>query len=310
MNKQNNITKKQHYVPQVYLRGFSPEYLNSDANVIEKDKYTIFFYDLTKEEQLKKPVRIKSICHENDLYEVKDEKGDIILPNYIEKHFSRLEKMFGKYREKLNKKVFQKENYKTNCFLETEEKAFWRVYIVFQILRLPETLRSAEEIFFQITDKQFTQYQIRNTARILFFPFFEEITPGSKQAFVIEFFLEQLEKMNLTVGVDRQSKIVTSDNPVFICKEDTSEREFERIIFPISSQICLFLFRPTNGTKEYKNCCFEIDEDFRKEIIKSISQMAYKQIYSNHPLDKFEKRYIREIIEERSGKGDEKCAIL
>lgn len=33
--------KKQHYVPQVYLRGFSPEYKPLERSIVEKDKFTI-----------------------------------------------------------------------------------------------------------------------------------------------------------------------------------------------------------------------------------------------------------------------------
>lgn len=52
-------TIKQHYVPQVYLRGFS------------QDKKRIYRYDLTNESQ--KLVPISSVCHKKYLYEFKGE---------------------------------------------------------------------------------------------------------------------------------------------------------------------------------------------------------------------------------------------
>ena len=124
MQKKSNLTKKQHYIPQVYLRGFSPEYISSEMKKIGKEKYTIYVYDMKK--QLEKSVPIKSICYENNLYEMVGEKGDVVLPNFLERCFSILEEMFGKYRASLEKKVFQKENYRTKCFLKKKKKCFGR----------------------------------------------------------------------------------------------------------------------------------------------------------------------------------------
>ena len=44
----NQMTRRQHYIPQVYLGGFSPQYQNKG------EKYTIYFYDLEKRKQSKK----------------------------------------------------------------------------------------------------------------------------------------------------------------------------------------------------------------------------------------------------------------
>ena len=131
-----NITKKQHYIPQVYLRGFSPEY-SCKSNEIPSSKYTIYCYDLTKEVQSYEPVPIKSVCYKNYLYEVTGNEGEIVLPNHLEKFFSAMAKMCREYRHKLERKAFITENYKTNYFLTQEEKSFWITYILIQILRMP-----------------------------------------------------------------------------------------------------------------------------------------------------------------------------
>ena len=59
-------TKHQHYIPQVYLKGFS------------KDSSTIYEYNFKKGEALDKPVSIESVCRENYLYEVRENNGVII----------------------------------------------------------------------------------------------------------------------------------------------------------------------------------------------------------------------------------------
>ena len=105
MSTENKITKKQHYVPQVYLRGFSPEY-HKDNKDLPLSKYTIYCHDLTARDQIMKAVPIKSICYNNYLYEVTGYEGEIVLPNYLEKVLSTFEKMFGNFRYELERKVY------------------------------------------------------------------------------------------------------------------------------------------------------------------------------------------------------------
>lgn len=84
----NQMTRRQHYIPQVYLGGFSPQYQNKG------EKYTIYFYDLEKRKQSKKDVPIKSICYEKCLYEMRGDSGKFVCDNHLEGFFSRIENMF------------------------------------------------------------------------------------------------------------------------------------------------------------------------------------------------------------------------
>lgn len=51
--------------------------------------------------------------------------------------------------------------------------------------------------------------------------------------------------------------------------------------------------------KDRKNFLFPIEESDLEEITKSLSASAFNKIYSNHVLSKMERRYIKEIINER-----------
>ena len=63
------ITKKQHYVPQVYLRGFSD------------DKKHLWSYRLNSSLE-GKMVPIESVCRKHFLYEVRGNNGEIVTPNW------------------------------------------------------------------------------------------------------------------------------------------------------------------------------------------------------------------------------------
>lgn len=298
MPKVKNITKKQHYIPQVYLRGFSPEYVNKN-NEIPLSRYTIYCHDLTKETQTNKAVPIKSICYKDYLYEVTGHDGEIVLPNHLEKFFSAMEKMFSIYRHELERKVFITENYRTKFFLTQKEKAFWVTYIIIQILRTPQILELAEQISLETWEEDLTNKQAQNIARLFCLPFFKEMTEENKETRVFYSLLEPMKSMSFGIGVDVQKRIITSDKPVFVCTSDFPCEEYEKIIFPISSQICLFMFGNEEKKIQRKNFLFPINESHREEIIKSMSATAFEKVYSNHIFDKKERKYIKEIMKDR-----------
>ena len=298
MPKGRNITKKQHYIPQVYLRGFSPEYIDKN-NKIPLSRYTIYCHDLTKEAQSYKKVPIKSICYKNDLYEVTGHDGEIVLTNRLEKFFSVVEKMFSEYRNKLERKVFITENYITNSFLTQEEKLFWITYILIQILRMPQILELAEQVSLETLGEELTNKQAQNIARLFCLPFFKEITESSQETKVFDTLYEPMKSMSFGIGVDVQERIITSDKPVFVYSKEFPCEEYEKIIFPISSQICLFMFGNEDKKMQRKNFLFPIDEGCREEIVKSMSASAFEKVYSNHIFDKKERKYIKEIMKDR-----------
>lgn len=213
MAKENNLTKKQHYIPQVYLRGFSPKYEQVEVN---SSRCTIYYYDLVKDIQRSPAVPIKSICYKDLLYEVTDNQVQIILPNHLEKFFSSMEKMFGEYRTKLERKAFNIDNYYKKCFLTKEEKHFWLTYMTVQLLRLPQILREGEEVSLETWNGQISENQAKNIARLCCLPFFKEWKEGPDDSKVIEAIVTPMLNMSFAIGVDGTGSIITSDEPVYV----------------------------------------------------------------------------------------------
>lgn len=295
MQKDSNITKKQHYIPQVYLRGFSPEY-QKNKEKLPSSKYTIYCHDLKIKNQIMKAIPIKSVCYKDYLYEVTGYEGEIVLANHLEHFFSSMEKMFSEYRDKLEKKAFVEENYKTKCFLTGEEKVFWVTYILIQILRIPQILNLAENVSLETWGNEINTKQAKNIARMFCLPFFNEIEEESKEAVVFAALFEPMKNMSFGVGVDRQAKIITSDNPVYIYSEDFSCEEYESVIFPITSEICLFLFGKESKKKYPRNSLFPINNERREAILKSMTDSSFEKLYSNHLLEKREIGLVEEVL--------------
>lgn len=292
----DKITRKQHYIPQVYLRGFSKDYLREN---VKNDKYQIYCYELDDKMLPGRLVPIKSICYKIDLYEVTGKNGDIVMPNHLEQVFSYFEKSFSEYRRKLENKAFISSNYKTNCFLTGEEKVFWATYIIVQILRIPQIIDLAERIGEEFWKDYLNDKQIKNVARMFCLPFFKEMNEVDKEMQVFASLFEPMKNMTFGIGADTKSRIITSDKPVFINAKEFPCEEYEKIIFPISSRLCLYMFGGEYKKKDRKNFLFPIEESDLEEITKSLSVSAFNKIYSNHVLSKMERRYIKEIINER-----------
>lgn len=292
MKKQ--VTKDQHYIPRVYLRGFSPEYQKG----VPINKHTIWFYDLKKQQQHNKPVFVKSQCSADWLYEVRDDNGIRIFENHLEHYFCEIEHKFKHYRNMLERKAFIKNNQKTNCFLTTEEKGFWIAYIAIQILRLPFILELAEQAALKTFGTQFNKYQIRNAAIMSCLPFFKELNLEDDSFRPVISLINNISNLSsFVITADELSRFVTSDNPIIMVGARTFKtiEDIDEIIFPISSQICLLIFRP-NGMR--KNCLCDADDNIRECIIKymvSRSNISH-MLYSNHVLDETEVTWIKEAI--------------
>ncbi len=299
MSECRQLTEKQHYVPQVYLRGFMPGYLSASKTPSDTLNNSVYAHKLDDDGWKQRLVPIRSICYSKNIYEVRNEENEIILPNFLEKCFSVLEGMFADYRSRLESKAFIQENLKTKCFLTSEEKAFWKTFCILQVFRNPKVLDAAKGATKDFLGEELSEVQVSNLSKSLCLPLFKEVHPGDPEVALFERFYQPMEKMTFGVGVDTQRKIITSDNPVFIYAREYPCVEYDKIIMPITSSLCLFLYGGEEKKLYPKNSLFSIDEDDRQEIFKSITSAADIWIYSNYLFGKDEKQWIEYVLKER-----------
>ena len=272
MNKKN-MTKKQHYVPQVYLRGFSI------------DNKQIWSYTIDPLDN-GKYVPIESICRENYLYEVKDNDGNWLTPNWIEKILSILEGMFGENLRRLEKKAFLKENYQTECFLTKDEKSFWKLFVAIQMMRNPIVLREANAVIKELAKGLLTDNQVWAIAVSQCLPVFSELKPEDKNVFNV--FLKPLLNMSMAIGVDEDGTLFTSDDPVY-CYSSQRENmlqveEYEKIILPLTSNLVLLMFGGETAKEYDRNRLFSLDDEALEDIKLSIAYSARERVFSKTEL--------------------------
>lgn len=117
----------------------------------------------------------------------------------------------------------------------------------------------------------------------------------STDAFIINALFDPMKNMSFGVGIDRSKSIITSDKPIYVYAKGYPCEEYDKIIFPVSSELCLFLFGNENKAKYQKNFLFPIGDENRQEIIKYMVTSSFGKLYSNHILNKLEQNCIREV---------------
>lgn len=260
-------TRKQHYVPQVYLKNFSD------------DGKTLFYYDVLKKEPSNISVPIKSICYEMYIYEYYDENGEIDSFNFNEKMLQCLEIDFSKQLDKLVRIARCKENIELHHIFTKEEYTFWIFYVYIQMFRTPRTIKRMSEHYSKIYP-DFGQKHIKNICLTNCLPFYQLINSLEMNDIIMES-VETLLSMDMFICVNEHGDYFTSDCPVVSYSSTDSFQDTEWIVLPLTKRLA-FLFLPCIDIKKPvrgKIRC--ISEDEYQQQMDIIALGAYQKIYSN-----------------------------
>ena len=275
----SNRTEKQHYVPRVYLKGFALQYLDkcSENSKSSKTKCCVFYYDLQERTQSKIVVPVNSVCFERDLCEVTGKKGEVVYDNRLENCFSILENRYAKLRTNIEKKAFVKDNYKTKCFLTRDEKLHLMGYMTIQILRTPTFLNLALKVAQEVWEKGKSEEQLKNIVRIQCLSFIDTyykkdendvcnnkkfVRISDNQFEILGSIIGPMVGMSFMIGVDNESRLITSDNPVYIrnsnkdCFMNSGDTQNDEIIFSITASLCLIMVGTIKANPQFSDIPF------------------------------------------------------
>jgi len=280
---EKQITEKQHYIPQVYLKGFS------------QDGISIYEYYIKKAGPIPHAVPIESVCREKYLYEVRDKSGEIIGINYIENALCAVEGLFAEHRRLIERKAL-KANYNCRCFLSTEEKEFWYFYIALQILRNPLILSEAKAIVQDSFPEQFTSNSLNNIALAYCLPFFpaDEKRPNAFMAI-----LSMLLSKKLSVGIADNDSFFTSDIAVYGYAPEGLPA-FEYLWFPISSSLVIMLSDPKQIDRSQYNRLIPVSAEKVNEVNKGIAYNANQMILSKYPFTDTDIKLIEDVRNDKA----------
>ncbi len=279
-------TKEQHYVPRVLLQGFST------------DSRFLYEYNIKADRAIKTPVDIESVCREKYLYELRNEQGEIVNLNYLEKVLCQIEGKFADFRRNLLKKAVFKENYQTASFLTTEEKEFWLFFTALQIARNPTSLQGIKEFILKEMPGDYSDQEAQNLAAKICLPFFS--TPDRWELNMLTFVISILKDKALTVGYTETDDLFTSDHAAYGSKNpDEMLPQFQRLWFPIASNCALIFSDPELIGPAGRNRLIPLDEDDIRNMNKGIAYIATRMVLSKHPFSDADLKLIREAKRER-----------
>lgn len=285
---QKQPTKKQHYVPITYLKGFSP------------DDNLIYQYNLKLKKAISNPVDIESVCRDIYLYEFRDNEDNIINLNFIEDILCGYEGKFAEYKRKLISKVSHKENFNTCSFLSKDEKDFWRVYTALHIMRNPATIQVVQNIFREEYPEALSENEAKNIALSYCLPFLNNIE--NKENNVLILFLYVLLRHIISVGITDSDSIFTSDHAIYGFRNSAKQNllEFETLWFPVTSNCTLIFSNPKNVDSSMRNRLIPLGDEEVRYLNKGIAYIASEMVFSKHPFSDEDVKLIEKARNERA----------
>lgn len=283
MGDKSQSTVREHYVPKVYLNGFSLDK--------ERKKPRIYCFDSKHNFPKGEPIPIDSIAFKQYLYEFSRDKSSEHF-NYIEKKLGELEGQFATYRRKLIENVAL--NADASYFpVSTDELEFWRKFLVIQILRSPFRIKISDCCLKRFFGEFMTDEEIHANTLAIHLPFFEKKDPT-----IIDFYEEyyrQVSNLYISVGVSSNKKFMTSDDPVFAIPEDTPPNQFIFICFPVTTSIILLLTKQSCTNAGNKIICQHLNDEMVVKINEKTVFNAWDAVYSQDPFTQDQSDKISEI---------------
>lgn len=216
-------TVREHYIPQFYLRNFS------------SDQKRIYQYEIGSNKP-SKLVPIESVCCVDDLYEFKNDDGEITDRNRIEKAFAVFEGEFHNVISSIVSKARHTENLYTPCFLTQKEKAMLVFFLATSVLRTPTMVDEAQKAALKFFGDTISKQDARNLVLQELFPIYKELNGDDKNALYPT--LKWFENMSFHIGVTWWDCLVTCDRPVIV-RGNHKVFQPEGVLFPLTPNLAL-----------------------------------------------------------------------
>lgn len=276
-------TVDEHYVPQVYLRGFATDN-NSER---------IYRLSLANISAGCTNVKIRSQSYERNLYEVKNSSGNFIGRNYIENSLHDVETLFGKYCSTLFAEIEACKATNKITYLSQDMRSFLTKFILLQMVRTKSAIQFAQTK----ATEGLKEYVYPHEAKILtffkLFPFFDtdKATPlvGSN---MIDIMIPWLDNMVLFVGSFSDDVLFTSDNPVYALMEDYNVKEPAEILLPLSPRFVAIYIHRDKVEQEYNNQIIQLSDEWAEHIRECTIIGARDTLYAPY---EFDLNYLKEI---------------
>lgn len=185
----------------------------------------------------------------------------------------------------ISMKKVNSSNYKIKCFLNQDEKRFWKHWITIWWLRIHFV---DNELFDPENEEELTGMGVGTALSGL-------CALGMDDKFVSDFFdteWPQIWNLSLCFFYDEQANIITSDNPMYYEYEN---EKISFILFPVSSELVLMMYKSEHG---HRNILRPITDSQRKLIFEIMVKQAKQMIFLKRSINKQEIKLANKILDE------------
>lgn len=249
-------TIKQHYVPQFYLRNFE-----------DKD-HKLYVYNRQNEKFIES--RAKDICYKKCLHETPWENansklGKYVLPNQIEKDFSKQENRYNILLKKIIDICSEPKNEKALICNQTEKKELG-LFVANMLLRNPWSLEQADidnipnklmenseiqsiDQLLQALGMGGTESLIKHSSKKMWLD--RELNNGKN---VPTFIARDLQKMFMSFLITQNAYFVTSSFPVIFetYESKNNKTHFQNLFIPLCPKIAV-QYTQNSNMKAFRN---------------------------------------------------------
>lgn len=277
MHLEKKPTKKQHYVPQFYLKKFTD--LNGFLHI----------YNTLKNKLLH--TRPKDFAYDKYLYEMPYQKpsktGDeFLLVNYIENIFAKYEIEFADLLNKLDRICLPYQN-KNAIICNKQEKTLLYRFIVNLIFRNPYTMNALNlsKIPDEISESEFaTEFRklmdlmgIVDADTIMLAAHKSVMLTEEYENNIIQKYINHLSTLKFIFIYAKTSYFVTSSFPVTIGQDKAIVEKDKTCIYLALSPKLAVLFGNYEALQKHHNRLFKIDDD----LVDSFNVEQFKPILGN-----------------------------
>ncbi len=272
MAQKNNATKDEHFIPQFYLRQFSPN--------------GIRIYQYNKlEQKTSKLVPIDSICFIKNLYEFRQEDGSIFNQNLIENTLKLFEGEITEIIKAIKSRVDCVDSFYSLRFLSDKEQAFLIFFMAIQIIRDPEILKIMESTAMEHFGNKISKNGAHNLALMMGLPIYKELNLEEKN--ILNHILTMFGDKSFQIAVAKKDLILTSDNPIIL--RGTNEYNMPKeIVFPLTSRIVLHMKSIELTESDRINRLVVMADEFVTRINQETVMHARKWVYSKSKMTEFQ----------------------
>jgi len=289
MSNGNKPTEDQHFIPRMYLKGFSEVKKKG-----KKEKAFIYEFNINSMIQIPGQVNIKNICVKKNLYEIFGADGSIIAQNRIEKIFQRIETETIRVIESIKKKSQNENCLACSYILSEEDKSYLNIFIASLMYRDPQTINTGIK-FLQDTNPSMSNVEARNFTIMNLLPF--GVDDEWDKNTIIRTAVADISGMSFQIGIADNDVIFTSDRPV-IKTEPSKDELYNRpkaVIIPLTSKLVLFLFSTDNVEAIKASSFFKLSTEQIVSVQTYIAKFAREWIYSRYPLTPEQLEIIKKV---------------